>query len=94
MRRLAHTLNVSVPVIKHIPFPPRMLLACKYMGSGTLALYVGIYDTVSVYKEDSVMSELATRYVVVETKRRRIIELRMAFMEERVYLCLGHIKIM
>ena len=71
-----------------------MLLACKYMGSGTLALCVGIYNAVSVYKEDSVMSELATRYVVVETKRRRIIELRMAFMEERVYLCLGHIKIM
>ena len=31
---------------------------------------------------------------VVETKRRRIVKLRMAFMEERVYLCLGHIKIM
>ena len=53
---------------------------------------VGLKLKTKMYSPDSVMSEFATRYVVVDTKRRRRIKLRAYFTEELVYLCLVHSK--
>ena len=105
LRRLARTLKVSVPVITQDPLPPRILSACRYMGSCNtvsmqLSVEVGLRVETemcrldNVYRPDSVTSEFAIRYVVVDTKRRRRIKLRAVLTKEWVYLCLGHSKTM
>ena len=47
-----------------------------------------------MYVMDSVSSELVTRYAVVDTKKRKRIKLRVAVIEEWVYLCLGNINLL
>ena len=88
---------MSVPVITHAPFPPRIWIACKYMGSSctlNIILGVGMKIDTKTYRLDSEMRELVTRYVVVDTERKRRIRLRTAVMEEWVRLCLGVIEVL